>query len=130
MKRDAELIRELLLKLETLPVRPGGVVHLSPDDEELAVEGYEPAQIEYHLDQIHEAGLIDDGGFRPMRGVGFRKLTWAGHDFVDTVRDPEVWAKTKEGASVVKSWSLDTLKEIGKGLIKKQIEEYTGVKIS
>jgi Hypothetical protein (DUF2513) len=26
-------------------------------------------------------------------------LTWQGHEFLETVRDPDVWERTKEGAS-------------------------------
>jgi hypothetical protein len=88
MKRDKDLIRELLLKLEGLPLRPGAVAHIYPDAEEIAVPGYDAAQIEYHLSYLLNAGLIDNGGARPMEGFGFRSLTLAGHEFLDRVRDP------------------------------------------
>jgi hypothetical protein len=39
MTRDMDLVRELLLKLEALPLRPGDIDHVSGDDEELAIEG-------------------------------------------------------------------------------------------
>jgi len=35
MKGDMDLIRELLLKLETLPMRRGGIVLIDADAEEL-----------------------------------------------------------------------------------------------
>jgi len=95
LKRDMDLIRDLLLKLEALPVRPGGVVTITPDAEEIAVPGYDRAQIAYHLSQIRGAGLIDNGGVNTLTGNGFRSLTWAGHDFLDAVRDPEIWARRK-----------------------------------
>lgn len=129
MKRDPELIRALLLKLEALPLRSGAIAHIRADDDEVAIEGYDPDQIDYHLRQLQGAGFLDDGGLHPMRGIGFRSLTWQGHDFVDTVRDPEIWSKTKQGADAIRGWSIDTLKEIAKGIIKKQVEEYSGVKI-
>ena len=129
MKRDMDLIRELLLKLEALPMRPGGIVSITPDAEEIAVAGYDAAQIDYHFGQIRQAGFIDEGGARPMRGIGFRCLTWAGHDFLDSVRDPEIWAKTKKGAAAAGGFTVDLLKDLAKGLVKKQIEEFTGVKL-
>lgn len=129
MKRDMDLIRELLLKLEALPMRRGGIVTIGPDDEEIAVPGYDPDQIDYHLSQIRKAGFIDEGGAHPMVGIGFRSLTWAGHDFIDSVRDPDIWAKTKKGAEEAKGFTFDLLRDLAKGLIKKQIEEYTGVKL-
>jgi hypothetical protein len=129
LKRDMDLIRELLLKLEALPIRPGGIVAITPDAEEIAVPGYDVAQIDYHLSQICQSGFIDEGGARPMTGIGFRCLTPAGHDFLDSVRDPEIWAKTKKGAEEAKGFTVDLLKDLAKGLVKKQIEEFTGVKL-
>ena len=128
MKRDMDLIRELLLKLEALPMRRGGIVSIAPDDKEIAVPGYDPDQIDYYLSQIRKAGFIDEGGARPMVGIGFRSLTWAGHDFLDSVRDPEIWAKTKKGAEEAKGFTSIS-SENTKGLVKKRIEEYTGVKL-
>jgi hypothetical protein len=43
MKRDMDLIRELLLKLEALPMRPGGIVTIPSDAAEIAVPGYDSA---------------------------------------------------------------------------------------
>ena len=127
VKRDMDLIRELLLRLEAWPLELGGALTIPP--EEIAVPGYDVAQIEHHLCLIREKGLIDEADARPMLGIGFCGLTWAGHDFIDSVRDPEIWAKTKKGAEDAKGFTFDLLRDLAKGLIKKQIEEYTGVKL-
>jgi hypothetical protein len=108
-------------------MRPGGIDHIQADEEEIAVPGYDADQIDYHLSLICKAGFIDQGGVRPMSGIGFRSLTWAGHDFLDSVRDPEIWAKTKEGAKKAGGFSLDLLSSLAKGLLKKKIEEHTGI---
>jgi hypothetical protein len=126
MKRDMDLIRDQLLGIERLD---------DGTDEDVSLDRGEwsPALFQGHLRLLKEGGLIDahevpddEDDFTHHVPV---RLTWAGHDFLDAIRDPEVWAKTKQGAEAVRSWSLETLKEIGKGLIKKQIEEYTGVKV-
>jgi Hypothetical protein (DUF2513) len=52
-----------------------------------------------------------------------------GHDFLDSIRDPEIWRKTKEGAEAAKGFSFDLLKALAKGLIKTQLEQRTGVKL-
>ncbi len=127
LKRDMDLIRGLLLKLEALPLGLGEVVTLAPDAPEIAVPGYDDAQIDYHLTLIREVGFIDDAGARPMLGTGFRALTWAGHDFLDSVRDPAIWGATKEGARKAGGFSVELLAALAKGLIKKKIEEHTGV---
>ncbi len=129
MQRDMDLIRELLLKLEAYPMSPGSIVYFEPGADELQVEGYDANQIEYHLDLIGEADLIDMGGSRPMTGFTYRRLTWAGHEFLDSIRSPEVWSKTKNGAEAAGGFTVDLLKDIAKGFIRKQVEDYTGVKL-
>ncbi len=128
MRRDMDLIRELMLKLEAMELRPGAIMHFMPDDEEIQIAGYSPEDIEYHARLLIEAGLIEPGG-GAMQGFMFRSLTWAGHDFVDSVRSPEVWVKTKRGAEAAGGFTVDLLKDLAKGFIKKQIEDLTGVKI-
>jgi predicted nucleotide-binding protein len=85
MKRDMDLIRELLLKLEALTMRPGGIAHLTPDAVELQVDGYNVEQIDYHLSLMKSSGWIDNGGVNPMVGIGFRALTPAGHNLLDSL---------------------------------------------
>jgi hypothetical protein len=129
MKRDMDLMRELLLKLEALPMRRGGIVNIPADDEAIAVEGYSVDQIDYHLSQIRRSGFIDEGGARPASGIGFRCLTPAGHDFLDSVRDPETWSRTKKAAAGAGGFTLDLLADLAKGFVRKQIEDRTGVKL-
>jgi hypothetical protein len=129
MQRDMDLIRELLLKLEALPMRLGEIVVIPLDAEEIAVPGYDSNQVDYHLTQIPKSGFIDEGGASPMVGIGFRCLTPAGHDFLDSVRDPETWAKTKKAAVRAGGFTLDLLRDLAKGFVKKQIEEKTGIKL-
>ena len=68
-----------------------------------------------------DAGIVDE--------VLFDRLSWAGHDFVDSVRSAEVWAKTKKGAEAAGGFTVDLLKDLAKGFIKRQVEELTGVKL-
>ena len=69
-------------------------------------------------------------GSMPLAGgIPFRKLTWAGHDFVDAVRDPAIWKKTKHSADAIGSITFDLVKDLAKGFIKTKIEEHTGVKL-
>jgi Hypothetical protein (DUF2513) len=129
MKRDMDLIRTLLLRLEALPMRPGGIAHLTAADKALAVPGKTVEEVDYHLCQIEKSGLIDPGGVAPMVGIGFRCLTWEGHNFVDSVRDDAIWHEAKEGAKKAGSLSLELLGALAKGLIKKKIEQHTGVNL-
>ena len=129
MRRDLDLIRDLMLKLESMPRTPGMVDELLAGDGEMIIEGYSPAEIDYHLNLINEAGFLKTMGSMLSGNILFDRLSLAGHDFVDSVRSPEVWAKTKQGAAAAGGFTVDLLKDLAKGFIKKQIEEYTGVKL-
>lgn len=123
LKRDMDLIRDLLLKIEAAPQKPSWKA-LTPKGDDAESE-----RILDHLKLIEEAGLtksviVSLQGFRLPNEI---ELTWSGHDFLDAVRDPEIWRKTKEGAELAKSFTFDLLKDLAKGLIKKKIEAHTGV---
>jgi len=124
------LIRKLLLQLESLSSRPGEVFVLSGDDSEIAVDGYSPDQITYHLELLKEAGLIECPGSQPMLGVTFERLTWHGHDFLDSVRNPETWTRTKEGAHKIGSWSFGLLTDLAKAYAKHLAKEKLGLDLS
>lgn len=129
MRRDMDLIRDLMLALEALPESPGGVHQLTPGEGVLASDAYGKDTVAYHLQLIEEAKLIQT--FEASYGgeVLFNRLSWAGHDFVDSVRSPEVWAKTKKGAEAAGGFTVDLLKDLAKGFIKKQLEDLTGVRL-
>ena len=128
MKRDMDLIRVLLLKLENWQMERGDNVHIRPNDPRLP-QGHSVDQMDYHLDLLMEAGFISGPDGQPMDGIMFRRLSWQGHDFLDSVRDQEIWEKTKKGVEGAGGFTVDLMKELARGFVKKQIEEYTGVKL-
>lgn len=130
MKRDMDLVRELALWLE----RKDDHAVRKPQD--IEIDGYSFGQIGYHLNRMYEAGLIS-GEVLKSKSTQDRiievwpfDLSWAGHEFVDSVRDPEIWAKTKAGIHVAGGFSLDLIKALAKGFLKKKLEQHTGVEIS
>jgi hypothetical protein len=131
MKRDMDLVRELLLKVE------GGVSTFEPIASDVAeILGVTPEvsmsredadKLRGHLELIEEAGFLEI----ETRGGGgvyaIKRITWQGYEFLDSVRDPEIWAKTKKGAAAAGGFTVDLLKDLAIGFVKKQIEERTGV---
>jgi Hypothetical protein (DUF2513) len=122
-ERDMDLIRDLLLKIEETPPKSSWRVIVTTKDDT------EAERIFWHLALIEEAGFIKS---TPVHLRGHRlpeniELVWAGHDSLDSVRDPKIWAKTKEGALAAGGFTFDLLKDLAKGFVKKQIEERTGV---
>lgn len=129
MKRDMDLIRELMLCLEAMDLRPGMVRYLSAYDGDLTIEGYTADEIDGHLELIARSGFIVDSDSRPMRGIGYKGLEWAGHDFVDSVRDPDVWRATKNTVEKVKGFSVELVVAIAKGVLKKKISDLSGIEV-
>ena len=131
MKREMDILRDLMLILEALPIRAGGMVSIPYDDQIFTVSGYSEEQIIYHLRQLVESGFIDSANAQSMSmgGFSFQGLTPSGHDFLDSVRDSEIWNKTKEGASAAGGFSLDLLKDLAKGFVKQQIKKHTGIDV-
>ena len=133
MKRDMDLIRDLLLKIE------GGQRSfdlLTPEIAEILGEdgaGKMPREqaelMEYHLALLDDAGLITIQAKLSGAVWQIGQITWAGHDFLDTIRDPAIWRETKAGAKQAGGFSLDLLRALAKGLIKKKIEQHTGVEL-
>jgi hypothetical protein len=129
MKRDMDLVRTLLLRLEELHIPAGSAYFLELHKPPLTCEGENIDEIAYALRMITDAGFIDLTPTQPALGVGLTGLTWQGHDFLDSVRDPEIWRKTKEGAQKAGGFTLELIQALAKGLIKTQIEKHTGVKL-
>ena len=125
MKRDMDYVRDILLKIESLDAPRLKDLMNSTSDEE------------YEKLSEHLSLLIDQAGF--LTGIKAHtyggknwlniRLTWTGHEYLDNIRDPEIWQKTKEGAQKVGGFSLDIMSALAKGLIKKQIEKHTGIEL-
>ena len=114
MKRDMELIRKILFKIEEEYVSTALV--------NLRIDSYEKEQIAHHCKLIYEANLIDDYSEKYasndlyLYSVG--ALTWEGHDFLDQIRQDTIWNKiknviTRKGLPV----SIDIIKSIATSII-------------
>ena len=111
MKRDMDLIRTMLLEVESWP--PGARVPST----RIVIEPYTEEQIRYHAELLHDAGLIG-GVVAVHRATGDRptivgRLTWRGHEFVDSIRSDSVWMAMKDRAKLVGgSLSMELLAEL------------------
>ena len=88
MKRDMDLVRKILFAMEDGPA-------LAPDNLDLA--GYDDETVSYHLAIMGEAGLLlvlDDSSLSEIGAIPVR-LTWAGHEFLESVREDSRWNDVK-----------------------------------
>ena len=114
MKRDMDLVREILLEIEKS--------YVSTAIRDLHIDGYDMETIAYHCKILHEVGFISDYKAQyadnKLYRFGVGSLTWEGNDYLNKVRDNTVWQKTKD---VIKDKGLplvfDTIKTISTAFI-------------
>lgn len=86
-----DLVREILLAIEE---RENAFEPFRPQ-----IEGYEEAEIAYHIEIMAEADLIHAKGMSRLGGNPtvwmIERMTWDGHEFLDAARDEGRWEKTK-----------------------------------
>jgi hypothetical protein len=123
MKRDMELIRQVLLQVEEKSTGPVRTI------DDLEVEGYNHDQIVYHVWLLTQAGLLHAKDFSSMSGVDWRPvcLTWQGTELLDSIRDQEVWGKTKDGMRKVGGAGVELMWELAKAYTKAKLTETLGV---
>lgn len=92
MKLNPDLIREILLQIES---QPRGFI-----EDPLSLKGYSHEEIVDHLVLMMDNGLIDgskthvSGQRTPV--VSVDGMTLAGYEFLDACRDERLWVKIKE----------------------------------
>ncbi len=112
MKRDMDMIRRLVLALED------GYLN--------QLDGVDPLEYTYHAQLLIEAGLAEGALAPGQRGIPgaavLWRLTWAGHDFADAIRNDTIWNSAKE--KVIKpsaSWTFGVLLDFLKLEIRRHI---------
>lgn len=119
MERNMDLIRKILLDLEQRKEKDFvGYYNL---------EGYSRDEVEYHLELMMEKGLLT-GNFVYADGsmlFSALKISWEGHDFLDSIKNDTVWNKVKESLKnkglELGQVSFDILKEYAKLKIKETL---------
>ncbi|MGG3925690.1 DUF2513 domain-containing protein [Metabacillus fastidiosus] len=108
MKRDMDLIREILIKTEEK--------ESSTSWEPIEIDGYDEDLLEYNVKLLKQNGLIE-AQFSLPSGFMIRNLTWEGHEFLDAARNETIWKKTKnivieKGGSVSFQILIELLKKV------------------
>lgn len=118
MKRDMDLIKALLLVLE----ESGSLNHM---------QGYSDRQVGYHVALLEDAKLITqewyfntDVSAAMLSGT---RMTWEGHEFLDSCRDSSIWEKAKK-ITISKTGSLtfEVLKSVLIQLGKDAVSNLSG----
>lgn len=129
MKRDPDLVRAILLQLESPQFDGFSSIRLT--DKILSIPGREYKEIAYHIALLLENKYIigkditNLGSSAPEYAI--LRMTSLGHDFLDAVRDDQIWTETKRGIHAAGNATLDFVIELAKGYAKKIIREQIGL---
>lgn len=120
MKRDWDIIRDILLKLEDL--EPSVV--LEPKD----FPSDKISEYAYNANLLLEAGLVHGGTdgtlMADLNHFWLSRLTWDGHELLDAIRDDSIWNRTKnrfasEGISMTFDLVKNVATEISAALLRR-----------
>jgi Hypothetical protein (DUF2513) len=122
VKLDKDLVRDILLAVEEAPAPISWKAILAEGDprQDILLE---------HLKLVEEPGFITGTvvalhGYRMMESIC---LTYKGHEFLDTIRDNEVWRRTKSGAEKAGVAGIGFVVEMAKAYGKQVITERLGI---
>ena len=134
MKRDVDLIREILIKVEETDFS-----HLEKNPwRPFHINGYDAAKVEYHVRMILERKFFYEDAIilltsnhdgTPISKYRADALTNSGHEFLETIRDPEIWRQTKTTAKQMGSFSITLLKALAIGYFKAKVKKHAGLDI-
>ncbi len=129
MTRDMDLIRDILLAFEANKILDGRLLHRGRASDFFGKDGISEGEIAYGLRLLIDRNSVIGSYDRTSGTFDIERLSMDGHDFLDLIRDPDVWNKTKEGALAAGGFSIELLVDLAKGFIKKKIEDHTGIKL-
>jgi hypothetical protein len=110
-----DLIRLLLLETEGEEPRPD-------------LSGFTQQRRAYHSALLIEAGLVDGFIVNDAEGLPSgtvrRRLTWAGHEFLDAARNDTIW---KQAADKLKLAGVQVSVSVLQELLKKLLKDSLGL---
>ena len=106
MKRDMNLVRELLLHIENS--NDGRNCHVLPPKD------YSAEETNYHLLLLLDARFIEANVAEAFDGTSIRvkRMTWEGHDFLEAIRPPGVWDRVQKRVGELGSAGFDVVKSL------------------
>lgn len=130
MKLDIDCVRDILLDLESKNYyfldTDGSLTHWPVFLEDLHEDlpSYDLPQIYYTLKMLDDGGYIeysDSWANNVNISCSVVSLTYQGHQFLETVRPANVWAKLKIALKAVGSFSLPLVQDVGADILRKLI---------
>ena len=120
MKRDMDLMRKILLRIEErsdVPPKTLSINDFLDFHENIHV-------ISLHIDLMCDAGLVEvmdtsyDG---EVKDYIITRLTLAGYEYLDAIRNYSVWQKVKKRIEVIGGATLDVIKQLAIKELSKEL---------
>jgi len=118
VKRDMDLIREILLKVEADPELQGSRFKVF-DTSDFA--GHSQEEITYHIDLLFENDFVKGIETLDAPAPAISRLTWQGHEFIADTSDPGIWASVKERTKGLPDVAIAVIWELAKAEVKKKL---------
>ena len=118
MRFDPEIARDILLRVEAEQTSPGWTWSIGPDD-----------FVQYYMARkLREAGLLlgDDIPSQDTNEpdyIEIQELTFAGHEFLNTIRDPAAWKAIGKAAATIGNASVAVLVDLGKAYVQTELRK-------
>ena len=115
MKRDDDFLRQLLFQMEENDL-PHLIVANTLDGS--------------NSKKLHHIRILCDYAYVEQLNEHAYRLTAQGHDFIESIRDESIWLKTKAAvAETGGNATIEMLKILATGFLKKKISDHTGIEI-
>lgn len=125
MKLNQDCVRSTLLFIED-NAEFGSFLRLEDFLESPKLKKYDQNEIKYTLGKLAEtdfAHLKVQWQNNTIIYASCGMLTWNGHKFVDTIRDPHVWSTTKAVTHKIASVSISMIENISSQVITNLIND-------
>ena len=124
MKFEPEVARDILLDVEELHQYPDPFTFSTPAKFNRAKK-YDIDTIAYHCNLLKEEGFLNYDpiyGNNELQMVFINGLTYAGHQFLDSIRSPKVWRETKTRAEKLGVFTINIISDIASSVISDMIK--------
>jgi len=117
MKLNHDCIRDLLIYLENnLELKSNGLhqpIKLSHILDSYELKQYSDEEIYYSASKLAEAKFLSvtNKNVSP-RCLYITDISWHGHDYLNSIRDPKIWAKVKEKSNDLAGITFDIIKAL------------------
>lgn len=136
MKLNQDCVRDILLSVENTPMNYSILVTnlIDESDDFLRnndVPKYDTETVIYAAAKLVEnsylKGKVISSDQQPIIDVKINSLTWDGHEFLNTIRDPKVWKKTKNTLATFQSVSLKTMGTVATKILSDLVSKQLGL---